>query len=133
MDASMTLIVGREHGKTLSQVSLMLDSRIHCLRHYVEELTRETVSKHEVASIASHQYGHLVRADKISCVSQRVLGQLGCHRLSIFDMVFDIDLKVAFKRHLLKLIYFYFFVPIVPNGWERWTLFRLKELYLIIV
>ena len=133
MDTSMAFVVGREHGKTLSQVPLMLDSRIHRLRHNIEELTRETVGKYEVAAIASHEYGHLVRADKISCVSQGVLGQLGRHRLSIFDMMFDFDLKVAFKRHLLKLIYFYFFVPIVPNGWERWTLFGLEELNLIIV
>ena len=129
----MTLIVCSEHGKTLSQVPLMLDSRIHSLSHYVKELTGETVSEHEIATIAPHEYGHLVRTDKISCISQPVFGQLRCHGLSIFDMMFNIELKVAFERHLLKLVYFYFFVPIVPNLWERRTLFRLEKLYLIII
>ena len=48
-------------------------------------------------------------------------------------MMLDIDLEIALKRHLFKLVYFYFFVPIVPNGWERRTLFWFEELYLIIV
>ena len=133
MDTSMTLVMGCKHGKTLSQVSLMLDSRIHRLRHYVEELTREPVSKHEIAAIAPHQYGYLVWTNKISCKFQRVLGQLGRHRLRILDMMLNFDLKVALKGHLLKLIYFYFFVPIAPNGWERWTLFGLEVLNLVIV
>ena len=69
MDSSMTLIVCSEHGKTLSQVPLMLDSRIHRLSHYVEELTGEAVSEHEIATIASHEYGHLVWTDKICRIS----------------------------------------------------------------